>query len=87
MIHVGVTKRLTSTCILWKDPPLSFSVHKDTRDVVAVMKLGRGRRSGRTGVLLLFRGQAEVILILRGHGLGAGKRSPLRCGAGWNARV
>ena len=47
MIHVGVCGRLISSRILWKDPPPSLSVHKDIRDIVAVMKLGR-RCSGRT---------------------------------------
>ena len=56
------------TCVgAWKYPPLCFSVDEDTRDLTAVMKLGRGRRSGRTGtpgegVLLLRRGHFEVIL-------------------------
>ena len=42
MIYVGVSKRLISTHIPWKDPPPSFSVHKDKRDQVAVMKWGKG---------------------------------------------
>ena len=32
MIHVRVSGRLISTCSLWKDPPPSFSVDKDTCD-------------------------------------------------------
>ena len=43
-----MSRRLIGTRVLWKDPPTSFSVHNmDTRDVVAVMKLGRGTRGGR----------------------------------------
>ena len=30
MIHVGVSGRLISTHILWKDPSPSFSIDKDT---------------------------------------------------------